>query len=216
MAKNTIRLTESELKKVISESVERVLNEGPNFWNGNGLGYGMELHNRKQARSFPMRSKDHDANNARIAELEMGGIRGMIRKVYELHQRYEHMHSQSTMTHRFDDERFVDLDKEMQNVRDEAKNILEKLSTHLDDERVISLYNDPKLQNWIRSITRKRLTPSNNYKSFESLTDGVREELVSNKINPKVALIRLMKLGHSKEDAIKIVRLTLQMMRGEQ
>jgi hypothetical protein len=217
--KNTIRLTESYLKKVIAESVKNILKESPNFWNGNGMGYGMELHNRKQARSFPMRQEDHDANDARIAELEMGGIRGMIAKVYRIYDRYQYLANQNSMTHRLDDERFIDLEETMKNLKNEACNILTKLNRHRsNDERVANMFADSKLASWIREfqldIKGDDVSYSTDKKKFE-LANGVRELIISKKITPINAVIKLKKIGFSKEDAYEIVNVTLQMMRGE-
>ena len=63
MAKNTIRLTESELKRVIAESVKSVIKEIKD-------GDFMELEKRRGARSWAGDSKFHDHNEKRIKELE--------------------------------------------------------------------------------------------------------------------------------------------------
>ena len=64
--KNTIKLTESELKKIISESVKKVLKE--QSWDDGD--YDMELYRRKQMRSWAGDQDFHDNNEKRIKELE--------------------------------------------------------------------------------------------------------------------------------------------------
>jgi hypothetical protein len=149
--KNTIRLTESDLKRVISESVKKVLSEG--FWDGNG-DYSMELFNRKKAQSFPMRGQDHEENDARIAELEMGGIRGMIRKVYDLLNTYSDIRRELSITRKWD-ETTNEMETQFEEIGKEIVSILDKLASYRGkDTRVDELFNDRRLKMFTRKYNR--------------------------------------------------------------
>jgi hypothetical protein len=80
------------------------------------------------------------------------------------------------------------------------------------------MFADSKLASWIREfqldIKGDDVSYSTDKKKFE-LANGVRELIISKKITPINAVIKLNKIGFSKEDAYEIVNVTLQMMRGE-
>ena len=149
--KNTVRITESQLKQMISESVKKVLSES--FWDGNG-DYSMELFNRKKAQSFPMRGQDHEENDARIAELEMGGIRGMIRKVYGLLDTYNNIRRELSITRKWD-ETTNEMETQFEEIGNEIVSILDKLASYRGkDTRVDELFNDRRLKMFTRRYNR--------------------------------------------------------------